>query len=181
MEKSDRISDFYRFFPQTVAFIAVAKNVMPAAWHTPISARPPLYGVLISPKRHTFDLLMKEKGFTVNFLEYKLARISAQAGSISGKNIDKIEKLGISYYNADKVNGLILESSYAAFECEKYGVSEYGDHHLFIGKIVLIHYRKDVLNADHLVDEKNILPMLYFGKDRYITTEPNTITVHKRE
>jgi flavin reductase (DIM6/NTAB) family NADH-FMN oxidoreductase RutF len=181
MEKSDRIDKFYYFFPQTVAFVAVAKNVMPAAWHTPISAQPPLYGVLVAPKRYTFDLLKKENGFTVNFLEHKQAQISAQAGSISGRNIDKLEKLGIQYFDAEKVNGPILGSSYAAFECEKYGVAEYGDHHLFIGRIVLIHYRKDILDADCLVDEKNIFPMLYFGKDRYITTEPGTIIIHKRD
>lgn len=181
MEKSDQIDKFYYVYPQTVAFVAVANNVMPAAWHTPISAQPPLYGILISPKRYTFELLEKEEGFTVNFLEHKYASISAHTGSISGRHIDKFGKLGIDYFRAEKVNGLILKSSYAAFECKKYAVAEYGDHHLFIGQIVIIHYRADIFTSDRLVDEKNILPILYFGKDRYITTDPNTLTIHKRE
>ena len=168
-------------FPQTVAFIGIAKNIMPAAWHTPISARPPLYGVLISPKRHTFDLLEKENGFTVNFLEHNQALLSAQTGSISGKDIAKLEKLGIDYSPADKINGPILAVSYAAYECEKYDVVRYGDHYLCIGRIILMHHRKDILNADRLIDAKKIRPILYFGKDRYITTDPESLAVHKRD
>ena len=181
MEKSDQIDKFYYFFPQTVVFIGVAENIMPAAWHTPISAQPPLYGVLISPKRYTFNLLEKENGFTVNFLEHDQALVSAKTGSISGKDIAKLEKLGIDYSRADKVNGPVLTMSYAAYECTKYDVVKYGDHYLCIGRILLIHFRKDILNDDRLVDEKNILPMLYFGKDRYITIDSKSLAVHKRE
>lgn len=61
MNSSVDIGKFYYFFPQAVAVVGIEKNVMPAAWHTPISADPPLYGVLISPKRHTFELLQKKK------------------------------------------------------------------------------------------------------------------------
>ena len=181
MKKTDEIDKYYYLFPQTVAFIGVGKNVMPAAWHTPISAQPPLYGILIAPKRYTFDLLQKESGFTVNFLEHNKAPASAQTGSISGRDIDKLEKLNIVYSKAEKVNGPILASSYAAYECEKYAVAEYGDHHLFIGQIVLIHYREGILTIDKLVNEKNVAPMLYFGKDRYITTDPNSLTIHERK
>ncbi len=180
MKKTTDIGKFYYCFPQTVAMVGVKTNVMPAAWHTPISAEPPLYGVLISPKRYTYTLLQQENGFTVCFLEKDYGPLSAKTGSTSGRDGDKLAALNIKYTKAEHVNGPILQGSYAAYECEKFEAREYGDHFLFIGKITLLHYRDDAINKDLLVDEKTIKPMLYFGKDRYITTDPDSLSIHPR-
>lgn len=180
MRKTTDIGKFYYCFPQTVAMVGVQANIMPAAWHTPISADPPLYGVLISPKRYTYTLLQKELGFTVSFLEKDYGSLSAKTGSTSGRDGNKLATFNIKYTQAEQVNGPILQDSYAAYECEKVEAREYGDHFLFIGKIILLHYREDAVNQDLLVDEKKIKPMLYFGKDRYITTDPDTLSILKR-
>jgi flavin reductase (DIM6/NTAB) family NADH-FMN oxidoreductase RutF len=181
MVKTSEIEKFYYFFPQTVALVGVKRNVMPAAWHTPISAKPPLFGVLISPKRYTYSLLEKETGFTINFLEHSQASLMAKTGSTSGKDIDKLKEFKIKFSSADEVGGMILLDSYATYECEKFAMHEYGDHFLVIGKIVLIHYRKGLINPEGIVDEKKVSPMLYFGKDRYITIDPDTLSIHKRK
>jgi flavin reductase (DIM6/NTAB) family NADH-FMN oxidoreductase RutF len=179
--KTSETSKFYYFFPQTVAVIAVDKNVMPAAWHTPISAQPPLFGVLVSPKRYTYSLLNREHGFTVNFLEHSKAPLIAHIGSTSGRDTEKLMEFNIHTAPAERVNGVILLDSFAAYECEKFAMHEYGDHFLVVGKIVLIHYRDDLITPDGIVNEKIISPMLYFGQDRYITTDPETLAIHKRE
>jgi len=180
MKKTSDIGKYYYCFPQTVAMIGVQKNIMPAAWHTPISADPALYGVLISPKRYTYELLMKENGFTVCFLDVNYAPLCAQTGSTSGRIVDKMKTFNITYTRAEKVNGPILENSYAAYECEKFDVQEYGEHFLFVGKIVLLHFQEGIVDNDRLTDEKKIAPMLYFGKDRYITTDPHRLEIYKR-
>ncbi len=179
MRKTADIGKFYYFFPQTVAMVGVKENIMPAAWHTPISADPPLYGVLLSPKRHTFQLLKEGDGFTANFLGFDFAALVAKTGGVSGRDINKFDKFKIKHSPAEHINGPILQESYAAYECEKYAIHEYGDHFLCIGKIVMIHHRDDIIN-DQLVDEKKVSPMLYFGKDRYITIDPSTLSVFKR-
>ena len=181
MRKTTNIGKFYYCFPQTVAMVGVQENIMPAAWHSPISAEPPLYGILISPRRYTYELLLQENGFTINFLEVHHAPLSAQTGSTSGKTVKKLAEFDIPHTSAEKVNGPILLDSYAAYECVKYEAREYGDHFLFIGEIVMLHFREDVIGEDRLVNEKKIKPMLYFGKDRYLTIDPNTLSIHNRE
>ena len=173
MKSTTDIGKFYYFFPQAVAVVGIDKNVMPAAWHTPISAEPPLYGVVVSPKRHTFELLQKRNGFTINFLEHDQAHLVAKIGSTSGRDINKLKEFNIKFVPAERVN--------ARYECEKIAASEYGDHFLFIGKIVLIHYKKELMNSRRLLDEKKVSPMLYFGQDRYITIDPQTLSVFKRK
>lgn len=180
MKKTTDIGKFYYCFPQTVAMVGVQANIMPAAWHTPISADPPLYGVLISPKRYTYTLLQQELGFTVSFLEKEYGPLSAKTGSTSGRDGNKLAACNIKCTQAEHVSGPILLDSYAAYECEKFDVREYGDHFLFIGKIILLYYREDAVNKDLLVDEKKVKPMLYFGKDRYITIDPDSLTIHSR-
>ena len=181
MNKTSDIEKFYYFFPQTVAVIGVQKNLMPAAWHTPLSAKPPLFGVLVAPKRHTYNLLQQEKGFTINFLEHNQASLIAKIGSTSGRDIDKLKEFRIKFSDADKVNGVILADSYATYECEKSAMHEYGDHFLVVGKIIVIHYREELVQPGGFMDEKKVSPMLYFGKDRYVTIDPDTLSVHERK
>lgn len=180
MVKTTDIGRFYYYFPQAVTVVGVDRNVMPVAWHTPISAQPPLFGILVSPKRYTYSLLKQEDGFTVNFMDFNEASLIAKIGGTSGRDIDKLKKFKIAYKPGEEVNGVIITSSYAAYECEKHAEHVIGDHSLFVGKIIVIHYRKEIITLDGLVDEKKLLPMLYFGKDRYITVNPQTTVVHKR-
>jgi len=179
--KTTEISKFYYLYPQTVAFIGCADNIMPAAWHTPISAKPPLYGVLISPERHTYTLLSEKNGFTINFLNHNRAGTSADTGSTSGRDLNKLTTYGIEHRQGDRINGPILSQAYAAYECAYYATHELGDHFLFVGEIILIHYDDSYLEKGNVVDPKKIKPLLYFGKDRYITVDPNTLVIKSRQ
>lgn len=181
MHKIENFEKYYYLFPQTVAVIGVDRNLMPAAWHTPISAKPPLYGVLISPKRYTYELLRKEKGFTVNFLMHDQAHCIAEIGSTSGRDIDKIERFNIAATRAHNVNGMIMQASYAAYECDKKNMHEYGDHFLVVGRIISIYVAQNTLSKKETVDERKVLPALYFGKDRYLTIDPDTLSIVKRD
>lgn len=177
MNKTTEINKFYYLFPQSVAMIGVDKNVMPAAWHTAISTAPPLYGVLISPKRFTYELLIKAKGFTVSFLNIDQADIIAKTGSSSGRDIDKFQRFKINFVYGEKIKGPLFTDAYAAFECEKFATYELGDHFLFVGKIILLHYREGILNPAGLIDLQKIKTTLYFGKNRYLTIAPESLKI----
>ena len=180
MITTEEIGKYYYLFPQSVAMVSAGKNVMPAAWHTPISAKPPLYGVSVSPKRYTFELLMKAKGFTVNFLELAKADLVAGTGGCSGRDLEKVKKFGIDFKPGNKMPGIIISDAYAAYECEKFACQEFGDHYLFIGKILLIHYKNEIFEKGTSLDAGHLRPILYFGKDRYLTIDPKSITEIKR-
>lgn len=177
MEKTTEPGKFYYFYPQAVAFVGVRTNIMPAAWHTPLSADPPLYGVVISPKRYTYELLLAETGFTVNFLDLQHAGIAAGTGSCSGRDVKKLEEFGLHYTRGENANGPVLEDAYAVYECERVEVRDHGDHALFVGRITLLHYDKERASSGQIVNELVSRPLLYFGKDRYLTIAPETLKV----
>ncbi|GAJ12693.1 unnamed protein product, partial [marine sediment metagenome] len=85
---SEDVGKFYQHYPR-VAVVVTARargrdNAMAAAWHMPISFRPPLYGVSISPKRFTYQLIVDSKEFGVNFLPFEAAELIASVGGSQG-------------------------------------------------------------------------------------------------
>ncbi len=58
---TEDIGAFSQHYPKVAAIVTAQAsgrdNAMAVAWHTSISFKPPLYGVTISPKRFTYQLI----------------------------------------------------------------------------------------------------------------------------
>ena len=170
---------FQYFYPYTVAIVGAKFkekiNFMSAAWHTPLSFNPPLFGVLISKKRFSHQIISQAKEFTVNFLPFDKVKISAQMGRKSGRNIDKIKVFNIKLSQSKVISSPILEDSYATLECKLYDIKAYGDHDLFVGEVVAVHQKEEAFDSNGVLNTKKIKPMLYLGNDMYITSDSKTL------
>ncbi|WP_448375556.1 flavin reductase family protein [Fervidobacterium sp.] len=166
-EKSGK---YYYHYPFPVAIIGVQSenktNFMSAAWHTQISFDPPLYGILISPKRYTNQLIQNTKAFSVNFLKFEDFKIAGYVGRTSGKEIDKVKVFNLAYSLGKMVKVPILKNAIACYECKIIDERTYGDHILYVGEIVGIHY-DERFYKDNL---SNSL-LLYHGNDRYTVAQ----------
>ena len=140
---SEDIGEFYQHYPNIAAIVtAQAKgrqNAMAVAWHTPISFTPPLYGIAISPKRFTYQLIVDSKEFGVNFLPFEQAELVASVGGSKGEGIDKFRRFNIAKDKPLKTEVPILKAAYAAYECQLVDDRGYGDHRLLVGEIVAVH------------------------------------------
>ena len=175
---SQDIGAFYHHYPK-VAVIVTAHaqgkdNAMAVAWHTSISSTPPLYGVVISPKRFTYQLIAGSKEFGVNFLPFDAAELVAAVGGSKGQEVDKFQRFNIARDKSLKTAVPILEAAYAAYECQLVDDRSYGDHRLLVGEIVAVHWRKDVFASGEILDLDKIYPILYMGKEIYATTSKDT-------
>ncbi len=177
---------FYFHYPFPVAIVVVKGedkvNLMSVVWHTQLSFDPPLYGVSISPKRYTFGVLRETKQFTVNFVDFEFMEIVAFVGGTSGRDIDKAATFDIPLKDGIVVDVPVLEEAYAAYECELKEERTFGDHTLFVGEIVGVHYNEDLFEGELFVPRiEEIKPVLYAGKDIYLTTDPETKRVYGKE
>jgi len=171
---------FQYFYPYTVAIVGAKFeekiNFMSAAWHSPLSFSPPLFGVLISKKRFSHYIISNAKEFTVNFIPFNKVKISAQMGRKSGRDIDKVKTFKIKLLPAKVISSPILEDSYAALECRLIDIKTYGDHDLFVGEVVAVHQEEDAFAEENgVLNTKKIKPLLYLGSDMYITTDAKTL------
>ena len=182
---SEGIGTFSRHYPRAAIIVtAQAKgkeNAMACAWHAPIALSPPLYGVSISPKRFTYQLIADSKEFGVNFLPFEAAELVASVGGSGGREIDKFRKFNIAKDRPAKTAVPILKDAYAAYECRLVDDRGYGDHRWLVGEIVAVHWLKESFSPEEILDLDNICPILYLGHELYLTTSKDTKRYLDRE
>jgi flavin reductase (DIM6/NTAB) family NADH-FMN oxidoreductase RutF len=126
-------------------------NVMGVGWWCYLSANPKLLGIAIAPARYTHECLEHSKEFTLNFPAKEIALEAWQCGKISGRDMNKIEKLGLKTQPSKVVSAPLLADCAAAFECKLHSQYLAGDHTFFIGEIVACH--GDAEKKEHLYTE----------------------------
>ena len=173
------------YYPKITALItSQAKgrdNIMPSTWHTPVAVHPPLYGVTISPEGFTYQLVAESKEFGVNFLPFELVKLSAAAGGCSGREVDKFQRFNIAKDRPVKTAVPILKDAYAAYECQVVEEKDFGDHRFFVGRVVAVHLRSEVFTPGEQLDMSKVNPILYIGRDVYLSTAKDTVAKLDRE
>lgn len=173
--------NLYGFYPVVPCIVLVKHkekiNGLTIAWHTALSAIPPLYAVSISPKRYSYKLIKEAKEFTVNFIPFDKSFLFGIFGRISGKEMDKIKTFEIEIEESKKIKTPILKDSFISYECVLKDEIEAGDHFLFIGEIVGSH-EKEGFFEEGIPNLKVYEPCFYLGKDIYAKAKIGFIT-HK--
>ena len=173
VEKEIEKAGFYQYYP-VVPTVVVVKDgekldALACAWHMALSFDPPLFAVAISPNRYSYNLLKKSGEFTANFLTFDNIGIIAAVGRTSGKEIDKFSFYKIKTIPSTIIQPPVLKDSYAAYECKVVKRIKTGDHILFVGEVLAVHYKgKSFDKKSKLPDLKSVTPALYLGADNYI-------------
>jgi len=150
-------------------------NAMAVAWHSPLSMKPPLYGIAITSSRTTYEYILEGGEFAINFLPIDKAELIAAVGGSKGKEIEKFEKFNIASRKAVKTSVTLLQDAYAAYECVLVDHKSYGDHIWVVGEIVATHILEEAFTSKGLLDVARFSPALYLGGDIYLTTLGDTM------
>ena len=168
------LEKFQYFYPYTVALVgaktAKHTNFMACAWHTALSFDPPLFGVLVAKKRLTHQVITQAGEFSVNFLPWDDIQLSAQMGRISGHDRDKIQDFQVKLAPSRVIHSPVLETAYAAMECQLKETRSFGDHDLFVGEVVAVHQEEGSFDDAGVLNPARVKPLLYLGGDFYTTT-----------
>jgi len=163
---------FSHFFPCQATIVTShhegQDNAMAVAWHMPISAEPALYGVGISPDKLSHKMITASRQFGVNFMPFKSLELVAATGGPSGKSIDKLKAYNIKKGKPVKTSVPILTEAYASFECVLEDEMVYGDHSLFVGRVVVVHQLTEAFDEANALNVYLETPVFYMGKDRYL-------------
>lgn len=178
------IGAFYQHYPRAAAIVTVndagRKNAMAVAWHCPVSFNPPLYGIAISPKRYTYQMLNESKQFGINFMPWGEAETVAAVGGSSGSFTDKFTEFNLGEDAAVKTDVAILREAYAAYECKVIDNRIFGDHAWIIGEIVAVHMASDLFQGNGVIDLDLLQPALYLGAETYCAADKNSMKVLDR-
>ena len=165
------VGEFCQHYPKVAAVVTVRAgekaNAMAAAWHSALSYEPPLYGVAISPKRFTHELILEAGEFGVNFLPFEKAEIVAAVGGSTGREVDKFQAFHIGEEEPVRSRAPILADAYAAYECKLVSHHSFGDHTWFVGEILRVHLLEEAFTEEGVLNLERVSPIIYMGSDLY--------------
>lgn len=166
------LEKFYQYaFPMPTVLVTCKNesgktNIITIAWHTTLSKNPPLYGISVSPKRYSHDLIKDSEEFVINFVPYRLVNKAHFCGTHSGRKTDKIMETNLTLSSSQKVSTPLIEECYAHLECKLVQSLKMGDHTLFVGEVVAISANENVFINDLLQIDK-VQPLYYIGGNKY--------------
>ncbi|XUW99367.1 MAG: flavin reductase family protein [Dehalogenimonas sp.] len=176
---SESTGAFYQHYPRTAIIVCAyhegKTDAMTCTWHCPLSSKPPLFGILLSPKRFTYHLIIDSGEFSVNFMPSESAGLLAAVGGTKGEYVDKFATFNIAKDIPLKTNAPVLAEAYAAYECKLTENRQYGDHQLIVGEVLAVHCAAETFTDDGSLDAKAVTPAFYLGNDQYITKQKSTV------
>ena len=115
------------------------QNIMACEWTHHLSYDPGLIAVSLGPTKATVENIRTSKEFGINLCASDQSILSSVAGGYSGSKYDKInalKELGFQFYEAKKINTLMVKGASLNVECKLFQEITFGDHIMFIGEAV---------------------------------------------
>jgi len=161
------------FAPQLVGLVSSIDrkgkpNVATLAWITSVSGEPPLVSIALARSRYTHECISHSREFVVNLPIVDILKAVQLAGSLSGREVDKFERCGLTPVASTAVKAPGVKECAAHLECKVIATKEAGDHTLFIGKVVATTCEPGAIR-DGILDVSRIKPVLHLGGTFFTT------------
>ncbi len=138
------------------------RDLVTVAWAGTVNSEPPMVSVSLRKERYSHGLISASGEFVVNLVDEGLARATDFCGVRSGRDIDKAAELGLTLTEAEGLEAAPrVEGAPVSLACRVRQVLELGSHDMFIGEVVTVQVRKDLL------DEKGALHLEKAGLIAY--------------
>ena len=124
------------------------RNMITLAWTGTINSDPPMVSISIRKERYSHDLIRNSGEFVVNLADEKMARAVDLCGVKSGRDTDKEKATGLHYMPADKLEyAPAVQGAPVSLSCKVRNIMELGSHDLFMGEVVSVMVREDLVDA----------------------------------
>lgn len=112
-------------------------DLAPVAWCCPLDNGPASRLILVLDTGHrTYEDLSEAGEFAVALPAKDQAELVRRAGSVSGHDVDKYEKLGIQSFPAGKVDALVPEGVAGWLECRLLRIVVEGSSAVVMGEVL---------------------------------------------
>lgn len=137
------------------------ENIFTVAWTGTICSDPAMTYISVRKERYSYDIIKKSGVFCINLTTEDLVYATDYCGVKSGRNENKIKKLGLHFERASKINCPILAESPVVIECEVKEIKELGSHDMFIANVIAINVNEKYIDDTGKFDMENVHLMAY--------------------
>ena len=120
-------------------------NICTVAWAGTVCSEPPMLSISLRKATHTHGLIMASREFVANIPSIRLVRATDYCGVVSGRDINKFEKLGLTPAPASMVRPPLVLECPVNIECSVRQVLELGLHTMFVAEVMAVQV------SEHLV------------------------------
>ena len=115
------VADIRRFLePGPVVLVSSSwrghSNIMTMGWHMILEFTPSLFGCLISPANHSYDMVRRSQQCVINLPTAALIDQVVGIGNCSGSEVDKFARFGLTARAGAVVDAPMIDECYASFE-----------------------------------------------------------------
>jgi flavin reductase (DIM6/NTAB) family NADH-FMN oxidoreductase RutF len=142
-------------------------NIMTAGWLLPLSLEPTFVGVAVEPTRLTHEFITKTEQFAINIPTVDLLSAVHLCGMTSGREGDKFEAAGLMPTEASEIETPLVDECVGHIECGVIDRVTFGDHDLFIGRVLAVSAVDEAFNQTWQVDIDAGQLLHHLGGDRY--------------
>ena len=90
-----------------------------------------------------------------------LSKQTDYCGIVSGRDVDKFSKTGLTQEPAEKVRPPLIRECPVNMECILKKKIPLGTHDLFLGEVVCVHVDKKILDEKERIDFTKVAPFVY--------------------
>ena len=136
-------------------------NIITLAWVGVVNSEPPMIGISIRLERYSHACIKRSKEFVVNLPSEEMVRKVDACGVLSGKETDKFASMEWKQVTAQKVKPPLIDECPVQMECMVKEMISLGSHDLFLGEIVALHVKEEVLKEKGRIDIPRVLPLVF--------------------
>ena len=111
-------------------------------------SRPVILGIAIRKATYSHGLISETREYVVNLPTVDIAEKVLGCGRVSGREVDKFERFGLTPLPATIVKPPLIAECPVNVECKVTDIQVIGDHDLFLGEAVAQHVDEDVLDEN---------------------------------
>lgn len=142
-------------------------NVMPLAWHMPVSSQPALVAIAIEQSRYSVEVIEHSEEFALNIPKRPMLHHVQYLGSLRGEHVDKLDAAQWGYFGASRVSAPLLEDCAGWVECGVRHALPFGDHVLYVAEVVAVHADPASFADGWRTDAGEDRPLVYLGGATY--------------
>ena len=148
-------------------------NIITIAWTGIVNSTPPMTYISVRKSRYSHDLIAESGEFVINLTTEKLARACDYCGVVSGRNVDKFAKTGLTPMPVEHVSAPAIAESPVNIACRVTESRALGSHTMFIAEVVGVTVDDEYLDENdrfHINDANLIMYSHgeYFALGKYL-------------
>ena len=111
-------------------------NIITVAWAGTVCTNPPMVSISVRPSRYSYQILEETGEFVINLTNESLVKACDYCGVVSGRDVDKFAKTGLTPIPMEHVHAMGIDESPVNMECKITEKWELGSHTMFIAEVV---------------------------------------------